>query len=239
MPKQLGEYFTGTARLCVTGYIAFFVVVVAKCLVLFVSLTQQLILIIYRIRKKARYQELLDCETRFKDFSQSEQIKNERCLVLQKFLKLRESMVRTITANSNDTSHKENYPSPPENASLMDIGRMPLFPGNQYHRHQMAYAPMPPHMHMSQYNHQSALEAARFGAKIIHGPYTDNFKDVYRLLKFLNASKKIKSSKELASSIKFTRNKNIGNKIKFIGEKILKKTIKELDSIITDDVKKT
>ncbi len=85
---------------------------------------------------------------------------------------------------------------------------------------------------------QSPLEAARFGAKIIHGPYTDNFKDVYRLLKFLNASKKIKSSKELASSIKFTRNKNIGNKIKFIGEKILKKTIKELDSIITDDVKK-
>ncbi len=86
---------------------------------------------------------------------------------------------------------------------------------------------------------QNPLEAARFGAKILHGPYTDNFKDVYKLLKSLNASKKIKSSKELASSIKFKKNKNIGKKIKFIGEKILKKTIKELDSIITDDIKKT
>lgn len=58
----------------------------------------------------------MDCETRLKDFSQSEQLKNERCLVLQKFLQLRESMVRTVTANSNDTTNMENYPSP-ENAS--------------------------------------------------------------------------------------------------------------------------
>ena len=86
---------------------------------------------------------------------------------------------------------------------------------------------------------QNPLEAARFGAKILHGPHTENFKDVYRLLKSLKISKKIKTSNELASSIKFKKNKNVGNKIKFIGEKILKKTIRELDSIITDDIKKT
>ena len=74
---------------------------------------------------------------------------------------------------------------------------------------------------------QNPLEAARFGAKILHGPNIDNFKDVYKLLKSLKISKKIQSPKELASSITFRKNKIIGNKIKIIGQNILKKTIKE------------
>ncbi len=86
---------------------------------------------------------------------------------------------------------------------------------------------------------QNPLEAARFGAKILHGPNVNNFVDVYKLLKSLNASKKINSSKDLASSIKFKRNKKIGQKIKQIGKKILKKTTKELDSIINHEIKKT
>ena len=85
---------------------------------------------------------------------------------------------------------------------------------------------------------QNPLEAARYGAQILHGPNTDNFKDVYKLLKSFNASKVIKSSNELASSIKFKRNSKIGNKIKIIGEKILKKTIKELNIIINNEIKK-
>ena len=85
---------------------------------------------------------------------------------------------------------------------------------------------------------QNPLEAARYGAQILHGPNTDNFKDVYKLLKSFNASKVIKSSNELALSIKFKRNSNIGNKIKIIGEKILKKTIKELNIIINNEIKK-
>ena len=52
---------------------------------------------------------------------------------------------------------------------------------------------------------QNPLEAARFGAKILHGPNTNNFKDVYRHLKYLNISKKINSSKHLASSIVFEK----------------------------------
>ena len=83
------------------------------------------------------------------------------------------------------------------------------------------------------------MEAARFGAKILHGPNIDNFKDVYKLLKSLNISKKIQSPKELASSITFRKNNIIGNKIKNIGQKILKKTIKELDYFIIDEFKKT
>ena len=86
---------------------------------------------------------------------------------------------------------------------------------------------------------QNPLEAARHGAKIFHGPNTDNFKDIYKLLKLLHASKKINTPKQLASSITFKKNKKIGMKIKNIGEKILKGTIKELDNIIKNEIKKT
>ena len=82
---------------------------------------------------------------------------------------------------------------------------------------------------------QNPLEAARFGAKILHGSNVDNFKDVYKLLKSLNISKKIQTPRELASSISFRRNKIMGNKIKNIGQNILKKTIKELDYFIIDE----
>ena len=86
---------------------------------------------------------------------------------------------------------------------------------------------------------QNPLEAARYGAKILHGPNIDNFKDVYKLLKSFNVSKKVTTTKELASSITFRKNKNIGTKIKNIGGIILKKTIKELDNLINDEFKKT
>ncbi len=79
------------------------------------------------------------------------------------------------------------------------------------------------------------LEAARFGAKILHGPNTDNFKDVYKLLKYLNISKKINTPKELASSIIFKKNKRTASKLKNIGEKILKKTINDLDCFIKNE----
>ena len=86
---------------------------------------------------------------------------------------------------------------------------------------------------------QNPLEAARFGAKILHGPNIDNFKDVYKLLKSFGISKRISTPKELASSIIFKKNKYTGIKIKNMGAKILKKTIKELDYFISDDFKKT
>ena len=86
---------------------------------------------------------------------------------------------------------------------------------------------------------QNPLEAARYGAKILHGSNTSNFKDVYKLLKSFNISKTVNTPNQLASSIIFEKNKNIGIKIKKIGDKILKKTIKELDSIIINEFKKT
>ena len=86
---------------------------------------------------------------------------------------------------------------------------------------------------------QNPLEAARFGARILHGPNIDNFKDVYKTLSNLKISKKITTSKELASLIIFKRNEKQGNKIKKIGAKILKETITELDKLIINEFKKT
>ena len=86
---------------------------------------------------------------------------------------------------------------------------------------------------------QNPLEAARFGAKIFHGPNVDNFKDVYKLLETLKISKKIYAPKKLASSIIFKKNKKMGSKIKNIGEKILQKTINEIDKLIKNEFKKT
>ena len=50
---------------------------------------------------------------------------------------------------------------------------------------------------------------------------------------------KVHSPEQLASLIKFKKNKNTGMKIKNIGDKILKKTIKELDKYILNEFKKT
>ena len=79
---------------------------------------------------------------------------------------------------------------------------------------------------------QNPLEAARCGAKILHGSNTDNFKDIYQYLKSLNISKKILTPNNLAAQIVFKKNKRIGKKIKNIGDKILKQTINELDNLI-------
>ena len=86
---------------------------------------------------------------------------------------------------------------------------------------------------------QNPLEAARYGARVLHGPNIDNFKDVYKTLFSLNASKKITSPKELSSFIIFKKQKNIGYKIKKIGGNILKATTKELNKIIKNEFKKT
>ncbi|MDA8670673.1 glycosyltransferase N-terminal domain-containing protein [Candidatus Pelagibacter sp.] len=86
---------------------------------------------------------------------------------------------------------------------------------------------------------QNPLEAARYGARILHGPNIDNFKDVYKTLSNLKISKKITTPRELASTIIFKRNKKLGDKIKKIGVKILKETINDLDKLIKNEFKKT
>ena len=86
---------------------------------------------------------------------------------------------------------------------------------------------------------QNPLEAARFGAKIFHGPDISNFKEIYRLLKLLKVSKKISTPKQLAYSISFKKDRKSPEKIKNIGKTILKKTIIEIEDLINNEFKKT
>ena len=86
---------------------------------------------------------------------------------------------------------------------------------------------------------QNPLEAARFGSRIIHGPNTQNFTDIYKLLRSFNISKKITTPEQLASSVIFKKNNKIGVKLRNIGKKVLNDTIKELDNQINNEFKKT
>ena len=84
---------------------------------------------------------------------------------------------------------------------------------------------------------QNPLEPARFGAKILHGPNVDNFKEVYKYLDNLKISKKVKTPLECSNLIVFKKNMKNVRKMKYLGEKIFKKTSNELDKTINNEIK--
>ena len=83
---------------------------------------------------------------------------------------------------------------------------------------------------------QNPLEALRFGCNIIHGNYTFNFKDVYRMLEKEKLSLKVSGSKDLErKAFALFKKRNNSNKIKKlnkIGNLILKKNLSELKKIV-------
>ena len=83
---------------------------------------------------------------------------------------------------------------------------------------------------------QNPLEPARFGAKILHGPNIDNFKDVYKYLNQLKISSKVKTPQECVNSIIFKKNMKKVKKMKYLGTTILKKTLNELDKSIHNEI---
>ena len=83
---------------------------------------------------------------------------------------------------------------------------------------------------------QNPLEPARFGAKILHGPDVNNFKDVYKYLNRLKISSVVNSPQTCANSIVFKKNMKKVQKMKYLGSTILKKTLNELDKSIHDEI---
>ncbi len=83
---------------------------------------------------------------------------------------------------------------------------------------------------------QNPLEPARFGAKILHGPDVDNFKDVYKYLSKLKISSEVKSPQTCANSIVFKKKMKKVHKMKYLGSTILKKTLNELDKSIYNEI---
>ena len=83
---------------------------------------------------------------------------------------------------------------------------------------------------------QNPLEPARFGAKILHGPNVDNFKEVYKYLDSLKISSKVNSVIECANSTIFKKDMKKVKKMEALGRTILKKTLKELDKSINNEI---
>ena len=84
---------------------------------------------------------------------------------------------------------------------------------------------------------QNPLEALNFGCNILHGNYTFNFKDVYKMLEQEKLSSKVKNRNDLERKafnlLKNKRNNlNKIKKFKKIGDLILKKNLNELRRII-------
>ena len=83
---------------------------------------------------------------------------------------------------------------------------------------------------------QNPLEALRYGCSIMHGNYTFNFKDIYKMLEKENLSLKVSGSNELEKKaltlFKKRNNSYKIKKLKKIGNLILKKNMSELKKII-------
>ena len=83
---------------------------------------------------------------------------------------------------------------------------------------------------------QNPLEPARFGAKILHGPNIENFKEVYSYLEKLKISQKIKGPAQLTKQVTFKKNMKKVLKINYLGKMIFNKTIKKLDKYIYNEI---
>ena len=82
---------------------------------------------------------------------------------------------------------------------------------------------------------QNPLEPARFGTKILHGPNIDNFKEIYKYLRFLKISQEVRNPSEIVKNITFKKKMKKVSKINYLGKIILKKTLKELDKPINNE----
>ena len=81
---------------------------------------------------------------------------------------------------------------------------------------------------------QNPLEPARFGCKVLHGPYVQNFTEVYELLKKNNLSSKFHNIDQLVYLINksFINKTNFTNKVaklKKTGSNILNKTFTQIN----------
>ncbi len=88
---------------------------------------------------------------------------------------------------------------------------------------------------------QNPLEASRYGCKILHGPNTQNFTEIYNFLKQNKISQEVKNQKQLIKNLnilfqKKSNSKKIQEKLRFIGNKILENTFKEVKLILRNEI---
>ncbi len=86
---------------------------------------------------------------------------------------------------------------------------------------------------------QNPLEATRYGCNILHGYNVWNFDEIYKFLRNLKISHKIKTHSQMIYHLskffsKKTNYQKIQGKLNTIGKNILQKTFKEIDLFIKD-----
>ncbi len=84
---------------------------------------------------------------------------------------------------------------------------------------------------------QNPLEAARYGCKILHGPYIWNFYEIYNLLNKIKVSHKVNNIGQIAEKINLVsinkkNKKNIISRLNVLSSRILKLTLKEINYFI-------
>ena len=84
---------------------------------------------------------------------------------------------------------------------------------------------------------QNPLEAARHGCNVLYGPDVGNFVNIYNFLDKISVSKQVKTGKSLYFNVEnllINKRKNKSNvkKVKRLGDKILTKTIKEIETVL-------
>ena len=90
---------------------------------------------------------------------------------------------------------------------------------------------------------QNPIEAAYLGCRIYHGPYVDNFEEIYQVLESNKISQKVLNSDFLAKSIiddlqdKRKIEKNNSNVISNLGQKTFTDTMKIINSFILNENK--
>ena len=83
---------------------------------------------------------------------------------------------------------------------------------------------------------QNPIEPARYGAKILHGPNIDNFREVYDFLKSLKISKEINNPKQFSKEIVFKKKMENVRKIQKLGNNIFKNTLVKLDKTMNYEI---
>ena len=83
---------------------------------------------------------------------------------------------------------------------------------------------------------QNPIEPARYGAKILHGPNVDNFREVYDFLKSLKISKEINNPKQFSKEIVFKKKMENVRKIQKLGNNIFKNTLIKLGKTMNYEI---
>jgi 3-deoxy-D-manno-octulosonic-acid transferase len=142
-----------------------------------------------------------------------------RCTQIKKDLEKLNLAVHTIGSHSNLTKNTDIF-------LINSYGKTKIFFNNSEHVFLGGS--------LIKHGGQNPLEPAMFGCNILHGPYVNNFKEIYQLLDGSGISQKIQSQNHLIKSLEklFNKRKETNKtqkKLKLIGKNILEKSYNHIN----------